>query len=148
MSYYKKYPWKKTLVVIKQRCNNPNNKSYKDYGGRGIKCSINEYELKKLWFRDKAYEMTQSTISRKNHDLNYIYDNCEYLEKRKNSAERNKRVSSKTILQYDLNDNFIKEWFNGSQVRKELGLNPSGISKCCLGNYNQCGGFKWRFKND
>lgn len=30
--YYKKYPWKRTLVIIKQRCENPNAISYPYYG--------------------------------------------------------------------------------------------------------------------
>ena len=73
-------PWKYTLLGIKARCNNPNSKDYKYYGGRGIKCLITEEELKKLWFRDKAYKMKKPSIDREDNDGNYIIDNCSYIE--------------------------------------------------------------------
>ena len=34
----------------------------------------------------------------------------------------------KPILQYALNNNFIKEWLGASQVRDELGYNQSHIT--------------------
>lgn len=45
---YKKYPYRRTLVDIKQRCNNNRNKDYIRYGERGIKALITEEELKEL----------------------------------------------------------------------------------------------------
>ena len=44
--YYKKYPWKKVLVGIKQRCNNSNDTNYKWYGLLGIRCLIIPEECK------------------------------------------------------------------------------------------------------
>jgi hypothetical protein len=90
---YKKCPWKNTLKNIMARCTHENEKSYKDYGGRGIKCLITEDELKELWFRDKACEMEWPSFNRKNNDGNYTFDNCEYTEFGKNVADRNKRNS-------------------------------------------------------
>jgi len=72
--YNKKYPWKHRLVLIKLRCNNPQDKAYKWYGKRGIKCLITEEEIKKLWFRDKAYLMLRPTIDRKDNNGNpFLY---------------------------------------------------------------------------
>ena len=146
LEYYKKYPWRKTFSVIKQRCTNPNNKSFKHYGAKGIKCRIYGWQLKKLWFRDKAYLMNKPNISRKNHDKDYTYNNCEYIEKSENSAERNTRVSSKPILQYDLQGNFIREWKSRLSAQKELQIN--NIWHCLNGIYKQSGGFIWRYKNE
>lgn len=56
-----------------------------------------------------------------------------------------------TIVQLDLNDNFIKEW--SSQKEAELFYNPTkpksdNIGACCRGNRQLMAyGFKWKFKN-
>jgi len=89
----KKYPWKHTLKYIKSRCNNPKMTNYESYGGRGIKCLITAGELKKLWFRDKAYLMEKPSIDRKENDDNYTYENCEYIEISDNVAKRNKEFA-------------------------------------------------------
>jgi len=86
--YKIKYPWKFTLQHIKQRCNNSNHTHYKYYGGRGIKCLITEEELKFLWFRDCAYELEQPSIHRIDNDSDYELNNCQYIEKSKNSKQR------------------------------------------------------------
>ena len=91
----KLYPEKEILKDIKKRCNNKNRKDYKYYGGKGIKCLITKEELKKLWFRDKAYLMKKPSIDRKDSNGNYEYSNCRFIEMTENirrmSNERWKR---------------------------------------------------------
>ena len=149
VGYYKKYPWRRTLKAIKQRCNNSKCEDYKNYGGRGIKCLITEEELKFLWFRDKAYYLKLPSIDRKDNDGDYTFDNCRYIEKGLNSIERNIR-HIKPVLQFDLHDNFIKEWKSATEASKKLGIANSHIGACCLGNknYSHAGRFKWKFKNE
>jgi group I intron endonuclease len=60
---------------------------------------------------------------------------------------------SKPVLQYDLQDNFIKEWEGASQVEKILGFNNSLINRVCSGKINSQGfvsktayNYKWKFK--
>ena len=93
--YNKKYkqntPWLLSLQRAKQRCNNPNNNSYKYYGGKGIKCLLTTKEIKFLWDRDNASEMNQSSIHRKNSDGNYIIDNCEFLEHKEHMKIHNNK---------------------------------------------------------
>ena len=103
---HKNFPWKRTLRDIKARCNNPKNKSYKNYGGKGIKCEITVEELEKLWFRDKAYTMERPSIHRKKSNGNYTLKNCQYIELRKNVEY----AHSKGILQFDKNNNLINEY--------------------------------------
>lgn len=146
LSYYKQFPWRKTLVVIKQRCNNPNNKSYKDYGERGIKCLISSEELKILYFRDNAKDMKNPTIDRIDNDGDYCLENCRYIEKSLNSTERNIRASSVPILQYDLEGNFMREWKSIKQAQHSL--NIYNIWHCLNGKYKQSGGYIWRYKNE
>ncbi len=149
LDYYSKYPWKKTLVVIKQRCTNPNNNSFKDYGQRGIKCLITSEELKFLWLRDKAYKMKDPTIDRKDNDGNYELQNCEYIERIKNIEKQwidNDKL--RPILQYDLDGNFIREWQSKTDASKALNINQGNINKALTGKYKYCGNFIWRYKNE
>ncbi len=138
------FPWKKILKDIKQRCNNSKATGYINYGGRGIKCLITENELKQLWFRDKAYNLKQPSIDRKDSDGNYEFDNCEFIELVENIA-KDKR---KPILQYDLEGNFIKEWSSQSVAIRYLKISSQNINNCCKGRSKTAGGFKWEYKDE
>lgn len=141
--YYKKFPWKKTLINIKQRCNNKNNTKYKNYGNRGIKCLITEEEIKQLWFRDKAYLMQKPSIDRIDNDGNYILENCQFIESKENSK---KTTKIKPILQYDKLGNFIKEWRCINEAGIKLKINKSHICACAKKKLKTAGGFIWKYK--
>lgn len=65
--------------------------------------------------------------------------------KEKRKLQTNLRT--KSILQYDLNMNFIKEFKGASEAERELNLNQANITSCCQGKRNHCGNFKWQYKN-
>ncbi len=144
--YRKKYPWRRTLVDIKQRCTNPNNNNYKNYGLRGIKCLITSEELKSLWIRDKAWLLKEPSIDRKDNDGNYELSNCEFIE----MIDNNKKHGYKKVIQYDLNNRFIREFESVISASKELKIDKTGISHCCRGKIHciTSGGFKWKYKNE
>jgi len=146
--YRKSVPWKCCFQNILKRCNNINNKSYKNYGNRGIKCLITEEELKELWFRDKAYNMKKPSIDRIENDGNYKFSNCRYIEFSNNIIKRNKEYCSKIILQYDLNKKFIKEWKSLTEASKKLKTSKGFISSCALGKIKIAKGFIWKYKED
>lgn len=50
------------------------------------------------------------------------------------------------ILQYDLNNNFIKEYPSIMQVKKQLGYSAGNICQCCKGKIKQAYGFIWKYK--
>ena len=53
---------------------------------------------------------------------------------------------SKPVLQYDLNDNLVKEYPSIRQVERETGFANQNIINCCKGKYEQAYGFKWQYK--
>lgn len=53
---------------------------------------------------------------------------------------------SKPILQYTLSGDFIKEFDSAKSASLELGIDCSGIGKCCKDKLNSCGGFIWKYK--
>lgn len=50
------------------------------------------------------------------------------------------------VVQYDLNDNKIKEYNSCSQAERETGIARTHICKCVLGRYGfkTAGGYKWK----
>jgi len=140
--YIKNNKWKKILGDIKQRCENPNNPSYKDYGERGIKCLITEEEIKQLMIRDKYNKLKDPTIDRINNDGNYTLENCQFLERDENSC-KDKR---KPILQFDLNGNFIKEHKSLILAGKITKINFANIGSAANNKRKTAGGFIWKYK--
>lgn len=56
--------------------------------------------------------------------------------------------SEKSVLQYDLKCNFIKEWNSVIEISKELGYNSGNLAACCRGATKTCMGFIWRYKEN
>lgn len=66
-----------------------------------------------------------------------------------NFGTRNERISkklSKAVLQFDLQDNFIKEFPSTHQVERETGFNQSYICACCKGKQKTAYNYKWKYK--
>lgn len=51
------------------------------------------------------------------------------------------------VNQYDLNGNFIREWYSVSEAQKSINNNGS-IGECCAGKRKTCGGYIWRYANE
>ena len=54
----------------------------------------------------------------------------------------------KPILQYDKDNNLIKEWASSKNASVELNIDPSSITACCRGRLKTAGGYVWKYKND
>lgn len=57
-------------------------------------------------------------------------------------------IFKKAVEQYDLYGNFIKEFDSASEAARQLNLFNSNITSACRGEYSQCGGFQWKYKDD
>lgn len=53
-------------------------------------------------------------------------------------------TTSKPVIQYDLNENFIKEWPSIAEAKRWLG--SGDITGCVNGKQKQAGGYVWKFK--
>lgn len=84
-------------VGMRQRCLDPNHKSYKNYGGRGISiCNEwNNFEAFEQWALKRGYDAQaaygQCTIDRIDVDGNYDPDNCRWVDSK--IQANNKRES-------------------------------------------------------
>ena len=82
--------------TMKSRCLNPNNKKYKNYGGRGITvCDewANDFMAFFTWAMDNGYQEGLS-IDRIDNDKGYCPDNCRFADARTqaNNMRRTPRI--------------------------------------------------------
>lgn len=71
--------------------------------------------------------------------------NCNYLF----HNELNRLAQhNKTVLQFDKEGTFIKEWFGVRNIEKELGYGHTNISNCCSGKRKSAYGYIWKYKNE
>jgi len=111
----------------------------KEYGYRvdtnTYSSSIQGYSLEKV---KKA-----GTISAKKK---WLENREKQLENCSKAGKANSKKYSKTIIQYDLNGNFIKEWVGIRQTARTLNIKPPNLTVCLSGRQKTCGGFIWKYK--
>lgn len=100
------YVW----TAMKQRCNNINNKEYKNYGGRGIKVceeweKSNGYITFRNWALQHGYK-NKLTLDRIDNDGDYTPDNCRWITARENCNNK----SNNHILMYKGQKHTLSEW--------------------------------------
>ncbi|EQK46950.1 hypothetical protein LPC27_03930 [Paraclostridium bifermentans] len=97
-----------TWLNIKQRCNNPKNPRYKNYGGRGIEvCEewANNFISFKNWAIKNNYN-DNLTIDRVDVNGNYEPSNCRWIS---NKTQQNNRTNNR-IIEFNGERKTLKEW--------------------------------------
>ena len=84
---YSRTPEYHAYMHARQRCSDPENWQYKDYGGRGIKFLFKSFEefIKELGPRPKG-----KTLDRENNDGNYVSGNVRWATKSQQNKNRRK----------------------------------------------------------
>jgi hypothetical protein len=78
--------------AMKQRCNNPNNKYYKDYGGRWIKYD-RAWEKFQYFYKDMIkWHKKWLTIDRINNDWGYSKENCRWTTMKEQSRNTRSNI--------------------------------------------------------
>jgi len=83
-----------TWMRMRQRCNNPDNKRYENYGGRGIKVCDDwdsDFETFRTWAQNNGYHEGLS-IERINVDGNYEPTNCTWIPMEEQAVNRTSTV--------------------------------------------------------
>jgi len=73
-----------------------------------------------------------------------------YSEESKQKMKESKKVIWVSILQYDLEGNFMKIWNNITEASKEYSkfIYNSDITACCKNKQKSAFGFQWRYKTE
>lgn len=98
-------PEYKIWVSMRQRCNNPNERAYKHYGGRGIKVS-EEWNDFDVFQRDMGERPKGTSIDRIDNDGNYCKENCKWSTKAQQSRNRRNNVQ----ITYKGKTQVLKDW--------------------------------------
>lgn len=97
-----------------------------------------ESKLKMSYARVKKSRVKELT------KLSYT-ENDHYSNGTINLGKNNKK--SKPVLQFDKENNLIKEWDSAGIAAKVLKLSVGNIWMCCNNKYKTSGGFIWKYKN-
>ena len=95
----------KTWSTMIQRCTNPKNKKYKDYGGRGIAVCIRWREYDNF-IADMGKKPQGNTIERIDNNRNYQLSNCKWATRKE--QQNNKRDNR--IIEYKGTTKTLSQW--------------------------------------
>jgi len=56
--------------------------------------------------------------------------------------------TSKPVLQFSKNGDFIKKWDSASVAERDGNFNATSIGECCRGKFKMSGGYIWRYANE
>jgi len=59
-----------------------------------------------------------------------------------------KKRKTKSVLQFDLDGNFIKKFNSVKEAADELEINESGINSCCTSKFKTSHGYIWKYENN
>ena len=98
---------------MKSRCNNPNNKRYKNYGGRGIKvCKEWEQDFKAFydWAIMSGYDSNanfgECTIDRIDINGDYEPNNCRWISNKEQQSNR----QNNRFIKYKNETKTLTQW--------------------------------------
>lgn len=117
---------------IKYRCNYKNCKSFKYYGGRGIKCLWDSFED---FYKDmnESYKIHCKTFGEKNTSIDRIDNNGDY-------SKENCRWATNREQQYNKN-NTVFVWYNNKKITLLELEKISGIKRDLI--YKRINELKW-----
>ncbi len=99
-------------VNMRQRCQNPNNPAYKDYGGRGL-AVCGEWEDFTAFLRDMGECPEGMTIDRIDNDKGYNRENCRWTDMK--TQQRNRRDNR--IIEHDGERKTLAEWAESAGMK-------------------------------
>lgn len=105
------------------------------------------------WEKSGFTSDLKPSCNRLNDYAGYSLDNIELTTWKGNKeawasdclAGKNRKIS-RPILQYDLDGNFIQEFFSIQDASRKVKVSHANIVKTCTGERNAAGGFHWKYK--
>ena len=102
---------------MKQRCYNPRNAKYKNYGGRGITVSVEWIDSFETFLRDMGKKPgPKYTIERVNNNGNYEPSNCVWAT----NAEQSNNRRSNHILEYNGERKNMTQWAKVTGLSRDV----------------------------
>ena len=109
-----------------QRCENPRDISYKNYGGRGLGI-IKRWKEFDEFLKDMGPCPPGLTLDRKDNDKGYTKRNCRWATKAEQNRNRRKRFKSTSGLTDEQFEQIKNDKRNGVIVAAEYGIHRSSV---------------------
>lgn len=98
----------------------------------------------------KTFILNSNNLPELNHKdedkTNNCVENLEWCDRKYNvNYGTRTEKTSKPVLQFTKNGEFIKEWKSTMDVQRNLGFSQGHISACCLGKRKSSYGFVWKY---
>lgn len=77
----------KVWLAMRDRCNNPNNRAYENYGGRGIKVCVRWHDYANF-LKDMGERPLGASIERRDNAKGYNPDNCYWATREEQNSNR------------------------------------------------------------
>ena len=107
-------PVYKVWIRMRNRCNNPNNTAYKDYGGRGIKVCT-RWDSFETFYADMGERPKGLTIERIDNNGSYEPTNCKWAT----TTEQHRNTRTNRMIKYGGESKCVSAW------AEELGIKYS-----------------------
>ena len=110
-------------------------------------------KLYKEWENSNYNKKLIPSIDRLDDYKGYSFNNIQIITWEENDKKahidtingKNNKMS-KAVLQYDLDGNFIKEYYSTMNAERETGIYHSKISACCKNKIKYYKGYIWKYK--
>ena len=142
---------------LKQRCNNPNNPSYKYYGGRGVRvCDewADDYGAFRDWAYANGYDpdapLMQCTIDRIDPGGDYCPENCRWVDASVQASNKRPYRNPSSFTAVDLIDNegnTLETYPSMRDAAESTGCKVGDISATCRGKQKSTHGMRWRYSD-
>lgn len=137
-------------LIKKHKTNNKNFGYNIESGGQ---CSSlaesTKQKLREVHTGKRASEETKDKMSASRK--RFLSENPEYYQKNLENimcaVEKAAELKRKSVIQYDLDGNFLAVWNSTREAERVLGIYHSHIAKCCnkVPKYNTAGGYRWEY---
>ena len=95
---------------------------------------------------DNLTQINHKDENKSNNNVNNLeWCDCKYNNTYGTRIERISKRRSKTVLQYDLEGNFIREWKSSAECGRN-GFNQGHVAACCQGKLKKHKDSIWRYK--
>jgi hypothetical protein len=103
---------------MRSRCQDPNNRAFKNYGGRGIEVAERWEKFDNFWADMGKRPSKKHTIERIDNNKHYDPSNCRWATSQEQA--RNRRTNR--WIEYDGRKMILKDW------AKELGISHAALA--------------------
>lgn len=107
--------------------------------------------MKKVWAKKTDKEKRKIANKRKKTRDKKGYKQSEETKLKIKKSLTGRKITweqkrNKFVLQYDLQNNFIKEYKSANQADREMGGKGQNVADCCNNKQKTAYGFKWKWK--